>query len=306
MKRVIKYIGNIKNHELEENTVFICTNEEGYLSILIKNAVPKSITNQYSTDNLAIKLNSVLIYDQRDYYFHIISSKKMDYYSKEQFLVIYDYVFGKIKKPIMDYDLSALITSLEDYFKTTPDQNFKSLQIGLFGELLTIKYLYEKGYEEIIEKYHDDFYSKHDIEITSKVRLEIKTTTSERRVHEFRHDQIFRNDIDLYVASIVLEPSQEGYSLHQLFSEVITYYSNPEMIFSLKKWMKKANVSHENGGLKVSLEKAIDDIKFYGAKDLPKVEIPTPKGVSNITYDVDCTFAVEIETSDLINIFKNN
>ena len=56
-----KYISNISEDELNTNIVHACINEDGYRCILIKNAVKKSVVSKYDTDNLGIRLNTVLM-----------------------------------------------------------------------------------------------------------------------------------------------------------------------------------------------------------------------------------------------------
>ena len=40
----------------------------------------------------------------------------------------------------------------------------------------------------------------------------------------------------------MLEQSQEGYSLFQLFEDVLKLYNDPDSVFELKKLMKKCNI----------------------------------------------------------------
>lgn len=300
-----KYFADITEQELLENVVIPCTNQDGMQCIFIKNNEEKTVSNNSNTDNLSIQMNSLLNKDGRDYYFHIITSKLNDSFYKEQFKVIFDYLFKKIEKPISDFELTSLILSLEEFFKITPDVDTRKLQIGVYGELLFIKYLYDEGYNEIVNKYHQNFYTKHDIEITDKTRIEIKTTAGDKRIHNFGHQQIYRPDLDLYVGSLLIEPVEKGFSLFELFQEVINIYSNPDFILSLQKMMKRCNVNNENHGIQVSYTKAIDDICIFNADDLPKLRIKEPNGVSSIHYDVDCSFTDKLDVSDFICYLRN-
>lgn len=300
-----KYFADITEQELLENVVIPCTNQDGMQCIFIKNNEEKTVSNNSNTDNLSIQMNSLLNKDGKDYYFHIITSKLNDSFYKEQFKVIFDYLFKKIDKPISDFELTSLILSLEEFFKITPDVDTRKLQIGVYGELLFIKYLYDEGYNEIVNKYHQNFYTKHDIEITDKTRIEIKTTAGDKRIHNFGHQQIYRPDLDLYVGSLLIEPVEKGFSLFELFQEVINIYSNPDFILSLQKMMKRCNVNNDNHGIQVSYNKAIDDIRIFNSKDLPKFEIKEPKGITNVHYDVDCSFANNIEIDTFINYLQN-
>lgn len=300
-----KYISNISKEEIDQNTVIPCIDQQGYHAILIKNSVMKSIPSKFSTDNLNVQIDEILYFDEKEYYFHIITATKNDMYSISQFEIIYEYIFKKLQSAISGNELNILITSIEDYFRTTPDKDLFSLQVGVFGELLTIKYLYDSGYTQIVEKYHDNFYSKHDVEIDDHTRIEIKSTVSEKRIHTFKHNQIFRNDIDVYISSVMLEQSKEGVSLFDLFQEVIDLYDNPDSIFALKKLMKRCGVGEENGGLKFAIQKAYNDLKIYDAKALPKINVPAPDGVTNIKYDVDCSLAEPLNIDDFVNTINS-
>lgn len=284
-----KYISLISNEELENNAVIPCVDEENYSCILIKNSKNKVVQSGYSTDNLEVKLNRILAKNGFDYYFHIIKSKNTDAYSKNQFNTIFEYVFKKIEHPIDDVELSTLITSLEDYFKVSPEKNKREIQIGVFGELLTINYLYNAGYEDIVNKFHTNFYSKHDVEINDKVRLEIKSTTSEKRIHHFKHNQIMRKDVDVVLSSVLLEESKEGKTLKSMFEDVMNLFSNPDSKFALQKLMIKCGVAEEDEGMSFSFEKALNEIKFFSADVLPKIPVESFDGVYNIEYDVDCS-----------------
>lgn len=296
-----KYIGNIDERDLEENVVHACINEHGFRCILIKNSEEKTVQSKYDTDNLEIKLNSVLSFVDNGYFFHIITSKRNDAESNEGFELVYDYIFKKIQHPIADSELAGLVLSLEEYFRITPERDNRKLQVGVWGELFTIKNLYSNGYKEILEKYHDNFYLKHDVEINSKTRIEIKTSTNQNRIHHFSHDQICRKDVNVYVVSLILEEAQAGVTLWEMFKHVIGLLQSPDSIFSMQKLMKMCGVSEEKQGLSFSEEKAKQDIRFYDAKVLPMIQGDIPQGVTKIEYDVDCALSEFISESAFIS-----
>ncbi len=300
-----KYISNISKEEIDLNNVIPCIDEKGFQTILIKNSIMKEVVTLYSTDNLNVQIDSVLYFENNPYYFHVLTAKKNDVYSCNQFEIIYNYVFKKIINPISGNELNMLITSIEDYFKTTPEKELFSFQVGVFGELLTIKHLFDLGYTKITEKYHENFYSKHDIEINENIRIEIKSTASEKRIHTFKHNQIFRDDVKVYVVSIMLEQSKEGLSLFDIFQNVISLYDNPDSILALNKLMKRCGIEKENTGLKIAELKAYNDFKIYDANDLPKINIPAPNGVTNIKYDVDCSLAKSLNVDEFLKIIKD-
>lgn len=299
-----KYISTISEDDFLRYVVIPCVDEENYVCILVKNSQEKIISSTYMTDNLEIKTNRVLNREKTDYYFHIIKCKKTDELSIQQFDVIYNYVFGKIENPISDMQLATLITSIEEYFRLTADKDKTRIQIGVFGELFTILYLCENGYPEIVNKFHSDFYSKHDVEISSKTRLEIKATDTEKRIHHFKHNQIMRTDVNVFVSSVMLEKSQKGLSLFELFMKIQPLFSSPDSIFALQKLMKKCGVSAIDKGMSFAFKYAYENIKFFDVRDLPKIEIRSVDGVTNIEYDVDCSTAHSLTINELINILR--
>lgn len=296
-----KYITELNKLEFEENSVIPCKMEE-YNCILIKNKYKKSFASIRRTDNLEIKFNTVVSSDDEIYYVHIIKSNKNDYLSNAQFSIIYDYVFKKICNPIDEQELSGLINSLEEYFRITPESDSHDLQIGVYGELLTVKNMYENGYSNITKKYHKNFFSKHDIEISRELRLEIKTTENKNRIHHFSHDQISRKDIKVYVVSVLLESSEEGTSLYDLFEQVIELYNDADAVFELRKLMKKCSVTQESKGLVFAIKKSIMDTKYFSAQELPQLYGDIPNGLTNIEYNVDCSFGRDVGLDNLIEM----
>ena len=299
--RKFEYISDITEQEVETNNVISCINEDGMPCILIKNAVNKTVKSAYTTDNLDVKFNSVLRLHDEDYYFHIITAKNNDLRLNKQFEVIFDYVFRKISEPIDEDGLNKLFGSIEELFRISPDADVRNLQVGVFGELLVVKQLYEHGYIKIVDKYHTNFYSKHDIEISETVRIEVKTSVSEKRMHRFKHSQLHRDDIQLFVASSLLEEAQEGLSLYSLFEETIGRTIDPEKVLSLYKLMAKCGVSEEDEGIRCSEQKALDELRYYDGKILPQLD-EIPEGISSVSYDVDCAFAPCIVVDDFIKL----
>ncbi|WP_045800026.1 hypothetical protein [Mycoplasmopsis arginini] len=105
--------------------------------------------------------------------------------------------------------------------------------------------------------------------------------------------------------SILLEESDEGVSLYDLFNIIKEKNIDYEAQFKLQKILNITSVSKEDKGPKFSLEKALDEIKIFESNNLPKLDIIKTNGVTNIRYDVDCSFAKEIKFEDFIKILKS-
>ena len=295
-----KYIGNITPEELETQIVFPCFDEDGYRCILIKNAFEKTVVSKYETDNMIIKLNTRLQFDSKNYYFHIITSKNSDHDAIKSFDLIYEYIFTKIESAVSDDTLAMVVLSLEEYFRITPEKDTKKLQIGVWGELFCIDYLYNKGFSDIAKKYHNNFYFKHDIELSDSLRMEVKSTVDPKRIHHFRHDQICRSDVTVIVCSIILEESQEGTTLLDMCKRIMSLIDDPDDRLNMEKIIRMCGLSDEKPGMAFSELKAEEEIRFYFAGSLPMIASPIPNGVTRVEYDVDCSFGEEIDIANLL------
>ncbi len=293
--RQFKYIGNITPEELETQIVFPCFDEDGYRCILIKNAFEKTVVSKYETDNMVIKLNAKLLFESKEYFFHIITSKNTDFDAVKSFDLIYEYIFTKIDTAVSDDTLAMVILSLEEYFRITPEKDNKKLQIGVWGELFCVDYLYNLGFTNIVKKYHNNFYFKHDIELSDSLRMEVKTTVDSKRIHHFRHDQICRNDVTVIVSSIILEESQQGTTLLEMCRRIMSLMDDPDERLNMNKIIRMCDLSDEKPGMTFSETKATEDIRFYFAESLPMITSPIPNGVTRVAYDVDCSFGEAIE-----------
>lgn len=292
--RNYRYTSEISLDEFRESVVLLFVDDGNRPTVLIKNSVEKTVPERGKTDNLEYRLNSVVEKDGEKFFVHIITCLKDDSTSKEQFAIGFKYLFNKINSPLKDKELSALMVSLESLFKVSKEKDLTPLRTGVFGELVFIDYLYRSGFTEIIDKYHSNFFSKHDIEITDKVRIEIKTSAGTKRIHHFKHDQIFRNDIDVFVGSVLLEQSQEGMTLLALMERVMGYCEDKDSIMSFGQLKGLCGIGKEDPGPSFAYERAISSIKFYEAKELPHLSLNEQPGVTNISYDVDCSLSNEL------------
>lgn len=301
MKNKFKYVSDISNETFETHIVLPFINEEGRPCILIKNSKNKLNIVTGSTDNLEYHLNSLFVKDNKQYYFHMISCLKNDGYSKEQFDIAYEYLFKTMNEPKSDFEIGSLINSLEQLFKITPEKDMSKLHTGVYGELLFVLYTHECGCKEILSKYHSNFYSKHDLEIDRYNRIEVKSSVDFKRIHHFSHDQIFRKDVHVYVASVLLEQSSEGVTLNELFERVLNLSLDPKTTLWFGQLKGFCGISQETPGPSFSFDKAKQDLKIFNANDLPHLELEGIKGISNVSYNVDCSMTDNIEIINFVN-----
>lgn len=295
-----KYFGSLSDDEFLKLACLPFISEEGKPCILIRNAKEKTVLKTSVTDNLEYRLNTTIEKNEKEYYFHLIICKNKDEYSIEQFEMAYEYLFKKIKCALEDIELLKLISSLEELFRVTSEKDKAFIRIGMYGELLFCLFMFNNGYIKIFDKYHSNFYSKHDIEINYNTRIEIKTTIKESRIHLFKHDQLYRKDLNVFIGSVLLEPSEQGKTLYDLFSQIINLVQDPEKKLEICKLKGMCGISADNRGPSFSFEKAMNEIRLIKAEDLPHLEIGNINGVTDVSYNVECGLAKKINVIDII------
>lgn len=300
---IYKYITEITEKEMNEMIIIPCLNDNGFRTLLIKNLTKKRIESNYDTKHLIIKKNITLYYDNQPYFFHLISCKENTNLMNYNFDIIYEYLFKKIEEPIDESTFSELLFSIQSLFEK-PSDNLTSVQIGTAGELLTALHLYKSGYKGIFNNFHKNMFSKHDIEITDSLKIEVKTTTKETRTHRFSHNQIYDNFYDIYVSSVILYKTEKGTSLYDLFVELLNITDNYETRFSLYKLMNFCGVNNMNQGIVFSKENSMKSIKIINGINLPKINNDIPEGISNISYDVYCDLARQESIGNFVKFLR--
>ena len=92
-----------------------------------------------------------------------------------------DFLFVKRNEPLSADEMLKLFNSLETIFKAATKRD-QSLEIGLYGELSLLNYMYNEN-NEIYKMWHSEFFSKNDLDIYEKEKIEVKSTIKDIRQH---------------------------------------------------------------------------------------------------------------------------
>lgn len=290
-----EYFVNLDKEELFTKNVVVAKNINGKLSILIKSTSSENMSNIFSTDFMQLKTCSKIFLDNEFIgLYHIVVCLSEDIEVINEFCKVFDLLILKNPKKMSSEDVLDLFNSIDLIFKTTVEKENKELQIGLYGELITLKYLYKLGYINILEKWHYNFFSKHDIELDKSNRIEIKTTVKEERIHSFKHNQLARKDVNVYVVSCMLEYSEEGLSLFDLIAQIMDICNDYKKINSLQILKKKCGIDSNNKGLTFNEDFSYLKIKLFDSRCIPQIKGEIPETITHISYDVNLTSVNEM------------
>lgn len=302
MKINIKqYLTNITVEDILSKNVVECCDNENRQTILVRNSEENSKGVAFENEFFIMKNNFILEVEDREIgNFHILICKKNDSNNKEHFNRVCNYLFKKNNMPQSADEMLKLFYSLETIFSSKTKRDV-SLEIGFYGELSVINYLYQLNLP-IYKMWHSNFFNKHDMEINEKTKIEIKTTVKDIRKHQFNYDQLCRNKLNIYVISCALKTCEKGLSLYELCKNTMALLKDAKQILAIELLVTRLGLSEEYQGINCIPDETYSSIKIYNGQDIPVLCNTVPECISNVHYDVDFSNLKESSFEELRRI----
>jgi len=196
--------------------------------------------------------------------------------------------------------VSELIESLNNLvilFQKLFDPPKKNI-VGLFGELLVINEA--TNINLAIKSWHSQISDLMDFSWAGG-RLEVKTTTSQNRTHDFSLEQL-RPIPDLFkcVASVNLQEVHDGVSTIDLIDSILAKVKSPELVCKL--WEIVFDTLGQNYAISHSRKfdylTAKKSLKFFNAERVPSPDFRLPIGVSSVRFTANLDETVSLNNSD--------
>lgn len=294
-----EYITNINECEILSKNAIAGFDSHGRSCVLIRNSLPSDVIVSFENDYFIMKNNVTLEYEGKSIgNYHILICKKTDPIGLSHFERVSDYLFIKTDNSYSSDEMLKLFYSLETIFSVSINRD-RNLEIGLYGELSVINYLHEHKTGDLYKKWHTDFFNKHDFEFDENKKMEVKTTVKDTRIHSFRHNQVCRDNLEIYIVSCMLQTCEKGLSLYHLCRKTIDILDNQEQMLAIELLMNKLGIGPDYQGICCIEEETYKNIKLYDAKIVPHLTEVIPEGVSNISYDIDFS-GVESMSFDIL------
>ena len=207
---------------------------------------------------------------------------------KEVFLKLLENIVLETPNQPSQNDISEKTRDIFDLFEKISKPSRESL-IGLWGELFVINS--SKDIENLVKAWHPenndifDFYDHNEA-------LEIKTTTTNNRVHNFSFEQLNIKNEKLIVGSILLRYSRSGKSLENLRSEIYKSLKNKDLKqkLDLIYHATVGDISNEDlNEFKYDYFYASENIKYYKLINIPRLVEKPMHGVNKIKFQSDFT-----------------
>lgn len=265
----------------KSNSSFTPIYELEYLNVFFNKACKLLSLNKTFTNNYTVIVFLSESVELQDYFFDV-SSVLMD-------------KLGKI--PTLQ-QVQIEIDNIINLFSKLNKVGLKTIQ-GLWGELLILNNSVQPDF--LVKSWHNNLNDKFDFS-DGKIRLEVKTTLRQQRIHRFSYDQFSTQPNKLYVASLLVSEYYNGCSVLDLKKNIETRLKEKQNKMKLNTLI--FDLLGEN------LAKYVDtrfDIKYsnssfrvYDTFLLPKLDSKCiPYEMSKINFDLNLENIVDIPPSKI-------
>lgn len=287
--------------QLVNENVYVGIDNYGNVSVLIKSNSPNTDQILQKSKLISVETNQLIQYKINNVIetdtFHVFRCFSKDDKDKTIFLELCDTYFNN--SSITSEYINDVFMILSSFFQNKRSYTSAELQ-GLYTELYTIYYYRENC--DLGKYWQSKDNLKFDFSITSKVKLEIKSTLKRERIHRFSHEQLNSKIYDIYILSYLLQYDDCGLSLEELLDKCLPILKDyPDKTKRLLK-VKYNCTSEELLAHKYSEEYSRSNMRLYNASDIPHYK--DQEGVSNAYYNSDFGNRPFIADIDIIDFLK--
>ena len=226
----------------------------------------------------------------------VLRLKSQDSNTRAVFFSVCDSIAKMLGSAPRNTDLSKAMRRLAAIFRRMLAPPSRSLA-GLFGELVLI---YRSLLpHELVKDWRETDKDRYDFS-ANDLKVEVKSTSTRRRIHEFSHEQCCTPAGSLgLVASVFVERTSRGTSVRGLQEMIESRVSSrPETIFKLREVIANslgdAQVQADEIGFDLTL--AIESVSFYDLQVVTAIRGKLPSLVSNVR------FASDLSETEILNV----
>lgn len=266
---------------------------EGYPKVFVITKASKSVLHNLNGELFSVEYNiqCSLVDDKAevtDAVFSIITLRSTDEYLRKIFFDVFTMMLLTLPEMPTDMELAMKIEGLLSIFAALKRKPIHKIQ-GLWAELLVIE---RSVCPNIVAKaWHNSPDSKYDFTMGAD-KIEVKSTSSEERVHKFSLDQLNPTvSSNLLIASVIVRESAKddnGLSVFGMYDKICARISDIDVrmhVYSIitntlgDEYEKANNVYFDYVSGK-------DSLGYYDYKDVPKIDKKlVPAFVSAVKFD---------------------
>ncbi len=219
----------------------------------------------------------------------IISLKSDSDYLQEYFLKIVFVLIKNISEKPLLKDLKIEIDKLINLFTKFSKPALKTIQ-GLWAELLIIEQ--SKNPDYLIKSWHNSTSDKYDFN-DGNDKIEVKSTTKSRRIHNFSLEQLTPNlKSKLVVSSIITIETGTGTSVFDLVEIIESKVKDQKLIYRINEIVSTTLGKDFEKAFDIFFDYkfSVDSIQYYESADIPTIyNSSIPSNIMNVRFDCDLT-----------------
>lgn len=269
-----------------DKDVLVGVDKDGNCSLVINSSTPDRNQIMQKTKMISLECNSYVTYFKDDTInsaiVHVLKCFSKEKKDINLFLELTSLFITK--NDYSEENMLDVFKTMVNFFKNDSEPSDFELR-GLYAELYTIKKYSDTLHLEKYWQKKDKL--KFDFSITDRVKIEVKSTINQNRVHHFKHDQLMSDLYEIYVVSYVMRHDDEGLSLYDLLIESKRIFqSDPERLMRIDLVLKNTSEMRLKS-IKFDTDLTDRLMHIYKAEDIPKFNQMSPDGVFNAEYDCD-------------------
>jgi hypothetical protein len=219
----------------------------------------------------------------------IISLKTNSVELQEYFLEIVFLIIKKISEKPHLKDLKIEVDRLINLFSKFSNPPVKTIQ-GLWAELFVIEQSSNPDY--LIRAWHSSKSDKFDFNDGTD-KLEIKSTSKSRRIHNFSFEQLNPNkNSSLIIASIFAVETGVGKNIFGLIELIEKRIKDKELCFRINEIIAQTlgKDFEKSFDIFYDYQLAVDSVRYYSGEIIPTIiSISIPAQITNVRFDCDLT-----------------
>lgn len=212
----------------------------------------------------------------------------------EYFLNILYFVLLKLPEVVEYRQLKLEVEKLVSLFNKSSKHATKTIQ-GLWAELLVIEQSTDPIY--LVKSWHYNPTDKFDFN-DGIDKIEIKSTSNSRRIHNFSLEQLTPNEnSSLVITSVFAVQTGKGKTIFDLAQMINDRAKDSETLFIINKVIMETLGKELEKAFEqyFDYQLAIDSIAFFESSLVPRIESSyVKKEISNVHFDCDLSNIQEI------------
>jgi hypothetical protein len=226
--------------------------------------------------------------------FHVLSFRSDDKNIQIYFLQYIEGVVNKMGDYIQFQDLVPLLATALSLFRLVSSPPKTELQ-GLWAELCMIAE--SSNPEDMANEWHVTNSTLWDFQSKDRI-VEVKSTTSGQRIHEFKNDQLLmpKNVETSVIASFILTRTDDGESIWDLLKEINRKVSPKasEKVYKLVHELLGNRIA-QSESIRFDRRMAKSQLLFYAIDSVPAFDRTSiPLEISDVRFKVNFTGIPEL------------